>query len=246
MYRHMILTATSYSFHQRAALDVVSQGTEIQETQNIIEEVTMRNKHKIPFSLHFKKAFGPNPEDVVKEDPYFKGVYFCRSIKEFMSFLESDLFLTSTDIAKYILAKIDCPSYRLQILTSLCFVKYFEKTGKKLFQDGLYVLDTVPVAEDLFLASKDYPGELLRNKLIDQFDELSQTVLECRMQRAEDGFTKIAVIDKTLEKYSELSERELSRIIRYCDFVWGRSCEAIDREAISDENNRSYCSAKIV
>ncbi len=235
MYRHYIFTATSYTKHRRVAIEVVvGECEQNQHAKEVHREIMGRNIHSVPVSLHVKDLASAETEDVKKSDPYFEKVYFCKSVDEFMEYVNADLQLSSIDIAAYILSRMDAGKLKLQKLVYLCYEAYLKQTGQQLFDDGIYAFQYGPVAEDFYYQTRDYKDEDLRDKLITDFDDHTPTVKDCRMARAEDGLTKMAVIKEVLQKYGDLSAHELVALTHQPGTAWETAYDGTTWKRIPD------------
>lgn len=220
MYFHYIFTATSYTRHKRAAYDLVLQKDQIYQAKSVRQEIKNRNIYSIPTSLHIKEIDSAKSEDLMKEDPYFEGIHFCKSLDEFMEFLQADLDLSSSDIGKYILSRIDGTKLKIQKLLYLCYRRYFKKKNQPLFTDKIYAFEYSPIAEDFYNLTKDYHDELMRDKIIPDFDSHTPIQQDCRIARAQDGLLKFQVILDVLDEYGEMSAAELVDLTHQPDSAW--------------------------
>lgn len=223
VFTHYILTATSYSKHTRVAFDLAVSDEEKAPDLRLLEEVKARNTHGLPTSFHMKSIEDASIEKLIETDPYFEGVHFCKSVDEFIAYLESDLCTSSKDIGKYILSMVDCSKLKLQKLVYYCYAEYLKKTGRKLFKDPVYAFQYGPVSEDLYRATTSYDREMLRKAFLPDFDEKSHLVCECRMARTEDGKTKILVIQDVVDRYGDLSAEDLVNMTHRPGSPWSRS-----------------------
>lgn len=234
MYQHYIFTATSYTRHKRAAYDLVLTEEQLDQAQGIGAEIEQRNIHSIPTSLHVKEIDSPSIEALKKTDPYFKNVYFCSSVDEFMKYVEADLELNSVDVAKYILSLLDTSKLKLQKLVCLSYAAYLQKTGKSLFTDKIYTFQYGPVAKDLYDATKKFKDEYLRNLLISDFDDHTFVQMDCRFARAEDGFLKTQVIQEVLNKFGSMSAKELVDFTHRDGSPWSVAYDKTSWKEITD------------
>lgn len=243
MFTHYVLTAVSYSEHCRFAFDIVGS---VAEAQKLIGEFTKKNKHNLPFSLHVKKIKGSGIQDLIDADPYFKDMKFCDNLDQFLILINSDRFLTSTDISKYILSIKDYSKSELQKLVYFCYAEYLKETGKSLFSDQIYAFQYGPVAESLYFDTKEYNTEKLREKIIDNFDERSQQISECRIQKAEDGLDKLHIIDRTINQLGNLSVNDLVELSHEADGPWKRTYEqGVSWNEISDQTIKTCYKSKL-
>lgn len=220
MYFHYIFTATSYTRHKRAAYDLVLQKDQIYQAKSVRQEIKNRNIYSIPTSLHIKEIDSAKSEDLMKEDLYFEGIHFCKSLDEFMEFLQADLDLSSSDIGKYILSRIDGTKLKIQKLLYLCYRRYLKMKNQPLFTDKIYAFKYGPIAEDFYNLTKDYHDELMRDKIIPDFDSYTPIQQDCRIARAQDGVLKSQVILDVLDEYGEMSAAELVDLTHQPDSAW--------------------------
>jgi uncharacterized phage-associated protein len=228
MFFHCILTAQSYTQKKRMAIDIVMEpGHYTDEFEAVKHKVDEANIHSLPTSVHMKTVDGPAVSDLKKADPYFEGVEFYDSVDAFIEDLRSDEDLSSLDIAKYILAKLDCSHLKLEKLVYYCYADYLTRTGKKLFQDQIFAFKYGPIAHDVYTKCKSI-SELeydkpLRESVLPSFGDRTETIYESRILHSKDGVKVLSSIDDTLKKYADLSANTLVRLTHKEDSPWANA-----------------------
>lgn len=160
-------------------------------------------------------------------DYFFKDIKLVKTVEEFIKLIQRDRKLEGIDIAKYILSKIKCTQLKLQKLVYICFAEYLCNTGKELFMDRIVAYKYGPVIEDVYKRYRKYGYELIEEEAKDiESTSKYEMPSKSRILFAEDGTEKIISIEKTLNKYGNLSASELVELTHRENTPWTRTYKA--------------------
>ena len=242
-HRHLIILSSSYSTCSRIGLDFVDDD----EGFGIALE-RLRGAYcgkSVPFSVHFIPTYSASWDSVVCKDPYFDDVRIIASVDEFVGLVCRERYLKGADVARYILSKSHRTYAELQMLVYLCYAEYLCETGSHLFTDRIFASRYGPVVETVY---RRYVGG--RQSECIGFDPLDDKVLRwtksdpmairSRLMFSEDGIGKTYSIDRTLEKYCDLTVTELVAITCKANSPWGHTIHVGGSDVISDEIIRKY------
>ncbi|MCI8344936.1 MAG: DUF4065 domain-containing protein [Clostridia bacterium] len=225
MVTHFIFMSSSYSLGTRIALDFIVEDASIQEElKKDLDTIIYECGRDVSISTHMIQADNETWESVCNSDHFFKGVKVIEDLETFISLIKKDRKLLGIDIAKYILSKVKCTQLKLQKLVYLCFADYLCDTGKALFTDKIYAFKYGPVIDTVYKKYKEYGYEAIEEETgnIDSNDVFEMPA-KSRILFAEDGTGKIISIEKTLQKYGELTASELVGITHKPNSPWNKT-----------------------
>ena len=222
MVTHFIFLSSSYSKGTRIALDYVVSN---ENTQAVLEETLKSIIEKcgsdVSISTHIVHSETEEWSSVCKADLYFEDIKVIKDVDEFIKLINDDRVLIGMDIAKYILSKVICTHLKLEKLVYLCYADYLCNTGKKLFLDSIYAFKYGPVVASVYEECKKYGYMPIEKEKKDiQSNLISEMPSRSRILFAKNGIQKIFSIDKTLEKYGQLTAKELVDITHRENTPW--------------------------
>lgn len=225
MVTHFIFMSSSYHLGTRIALDYIVTDLNVQENlkQNLNKIINECGKD-VSISTHMLQANDETWEAVYNVDYFFKDVKLIKTIDEFVKLIQRDRKLEGIDIAKYILSKIKCTQLKLQKLVYMCFADYLCNTGKELFTDRIVAYKYGPVVEDVYKKYRKYGYKLIDEEAKNiESDSKYEMPSKSRILFAEDGTEKIISIEKTLNKYGNLSASKLVELTHKENTPWART-----------------------
>lgn len=227
MVTHFIFMSSSYSLGTRIALDYIVEDASIQEElSKSLEKIIKLCGRDVSISTHMIQADTEEWKSVYEADHFFKDVKVIDTLDEFIKLIKKDRKLEGIDVAKYILSKIKCTQLKLQKLVYLCFADYLCETGRELFTDKIFAFKYGPVVDSVFKRYKEY-GYKPIEKEEDDIDSkyISEMPAKSRISFAEHGIEKILSIEKTLEKYGEMTASQLVDLTHRKNTPWSISVE---------------------
>lgn len=228
MVTHFIFMSSSYHLGTRIALDYIVTDLNTQENlkQNLDKIVNECGKD-VSISTHMLQTNDETWKSVQEADYFFKDIKLVKTVEEFIKLIQRDRKLEGIDIAKYILSKIKCTQLKLQKLVYICFAEYLCNTGKELFMDRIVAYKYGPVIEDVYKRYRKYGYELIEEEAKDiESTSKYEMPSKSRILFAEDGTEKIISIEKTLNKYGNLSASELVELTHRENTPWTRTYKA--------------------
>ncbi len=229
MATHFIFMSSSYSLGTRIALDFIVSGEEIQEElMRNLNRIMEECGHDVSISTHRIKTKDNSWESVCEADKYFIDVKVVKDIDEFIKLIQKDRELQGIDVAKYILSRVKCTQLKLQKLVYLCYADYICSTGEKLFTDDIYAFKYGPVVSTVYEKYKKY-GYKSIEKESENIDSknISEMPSKSRILFAKDGLEKVQSIDRTLNKYSQLTASQLVEITHGKKSPWSVTYKGI-------------------
>lgn len=227
MVTHFIFLSSSYSLGTRIALDYIVKDESMQEKlKKVLDKISDECGKDVSVSTHMVQAENETWESLCKSDHYFNDVMVIDKIEKFIKLIKKDRTLEGIDVAKYILSKIPCTQLKLQKLVYLCYAEYLYDTDKSLFIDKIYAFKYGPVVQTVYKRYKKYGYEPIEKETqnIDN-KNIGEMPAKSRILFAEDGTRKIISIDRTLEKYGDLSATELVNITHKKETPWSKTKE---------------------
>lgn len=222
MIKHFMILSSSYSTGTRIAMHYVIDAHMTSEMlSGEVKKIKELCGETVSISTHYVETESPDWYSVVEKDGFFEGVHVVETLVEFVNLISADRVLKGLDIAKYVLATHICTHLELEKLVYLCYADYLCATRKKLFNDKIYAFKYGPVVESVYEAykgTKDIEEGLAVEKNLEQ--DYEKMPARSRILFAEDGISKVANIDQTLEKYSKLSVTELVNITHVPGGPW--------------------------
>lgn len=225
MVTHFIFMSSSYSLGKRIALDYILKDVVVQEQlKNNLDKIIEKCGDDVSISTHMIQAENEKWEAVCKSDSFFKEVEVIKSLDKFIELIQKDRTLKGIDIAKYILSKVKCTQLKLQKLVYFCFADYLCSTDKELFTDKIYAFQFGPVIESVYEKYKKYGYNDIKEETGDiNSDNISEMPAKSRILFAENGVEKMASIEKTLEKYGDLSASDLVKLTHEMNTPWSKT-----------------------
>lgn len=240
MITHYIILSSSYSMGKRIGLHYVISDTSVYESlEYIVPTIIKECGEDVSISTHSIKSDTDTWESVVEKDSFFRDVELVNDLNKFIELIKQDRKLKGVDIAKYIISKIKCTHLKLEKLVYLCYAEYLCKTGKKLFEDKIFAYKLGPVVDSVYKKYKIYGKKQLRNVEIASTQK-SEMPSKSRILFAEDGISKVSIIDETLEKYGKLTATELVDLTHIQNSPWSKTISYIFTKNIKDEIIQEY------
>lgn len=228
MIKHFMILSSSYSAGQRIAMHYIID--EKMSPEMLIGEVKKIKElcgETVSISTHYVETDSESWKSVVEKDGFFESVRVVETLVEFVNLISVDRVLKGLDIAKYILASHICTHLELEKLVYMCYADYLCSTHEKLFGDKIYAFKYGPVIESVYeeyKGMKDIEEGLAKDEHLDE--DYAKMPARSRILFAEDGISKIAHIDETLQKCSGLSASELVNITHVSGGPW----DSVDKD----------------
>lgn len=225
MVTHFIFMSSSYHLGSRIALDYIVTNLNTQENlKQILDRIVNECGKDVSISTHMLQTDNETWESVQCTDYFFKDVKVIPTVEEFIKLIQKDRKLQGLDIAKYILSKINCTQLKLQKLVYMCFADYLCNTGKNLFTDKIIAYKYGPVIEAVYKKYKKYGYKLIEERAKNiKIDNKYEMPSKSRILFAEDGTEKLISIEKTLNKYGNLSASKLVELTHKENTPWART-----------------------
>ncbi len=238
MVTHFIFLSSSYSLGTRIAIDYIVTDDSVQEKiKKDLDKILKECGKDVSVSTHMIQADDITWRSVCVADHFFKDVKVIDSIDRFIRLIKKDRKLEGIDIAKYILSKISCTQLKLQKLVYLCFADYLCDTGKELFTDKIFAFKYGPVVDTVYKRYKEYGYKPIDEEQTNiDSQNISEMPAKSRILFAEDGTEKMISIDKTLQKYGDLSASDLVDLTHRENSPWSKSGKSI---------GKLYCTMKL-
>lgn len=250
MITHYIILCNSYTLRQRIALDYAIETSapkeelkqKYLEVQEAIKKIKDICGYAVPISTHMIYTNDRSWKSVIERDLYFENVEVIKNVSEFCKIVVKDKNLVGTDIAKYIISKIECTQLKLQKLVYFCYADYLCYINKKMFKDRIIAYQYGPIIESVLEHYRCYgykpinEGKSIKVELKDEMPAVS------RIRFAENGNEIMQSISETLKKYGELKASELVDLTHRENTPWKITRELFDnkRVEISDETILKY------
>ena len=228
MVKHFIVMSSAYSIGKRIALDYSKQDElQMDDIKKDIDYIKKECGEDVPISTHFIQTEGFGWDKVVELDKFFEKAELIDTKEKFVMILNEDRILNGIDVARYVLTKVPCTHLKLEKIVYMCYAEYLCEFKEKLFNDKIYAYRLGPVIETVYERYKMYGSEYIDgedDKII--YNETDKKMpIRSRILASKDGLKKLISIDKTLEKYIELSSSELVKLTHKKFTPWSLSGE---------------------
>ena len=237
MYLHYIITSSSYSIGKRIALHYVVKKNMLIKYKSIVERIIEECGRDVSIATHIIETESNDWNSIIIKDLFFKNIELIDNIELFIKLIQNDRNLTGTDVAKYILNKINCTHLKLQKIVYMCYADYLCTENKKLFDDTILAYNYGPVISSVYNKYKKYKSKEIYK--IDDENTLNAIVSEMpaksRILFAKDGIDKITSINSTIEKYKNCSASCLVDITHRNETPW-KITMLNGNATISDDN----------
>lgn len=222
MVTHFIFMSSSYSLGTRIALDYIVKDDDIQEKlKKNLDRIIEECGRDVSISTHMIQANSEEWQSVCDADHFFKDVKVIENLDKFIKLIKRDRTLEGIDVAKYILSKFACTQLKLQKLVYLCFADYLCETGESLFSDKIYAFKYGPVVDTVYRKYKKYGYKPIEKEDSDiDAKNISEMPAKSRILFAERGTDKILSIDKTLERYGDMTASDLVELTHKESTPW--------------------------
>lgn len=228
--KHYIITSSSYVDGTRIAIDITAiDSINRNEIANSINHIRVKCGQDVSIATHCLSTDSRDWSTVVKIDSFFKNVYLCKDIEEFIAKIRESRILSGLDVAKYILSKIECTHTKLQKLAYLCYADYLCKTREKLFNDTIYAFDYGPVVSSIYDTYKKSNGAKINgtdfelselNSMSVSNSTATESSAKSKILFSKNGSYKLISIDDTLKKYGSFNANKLVEITHKKDSPW--------------------------
>lgn len=233
MIKHFMILSSSYSTGTRIAMHyIVDEQMNPEMLTAEVKKIKEFCGETVSISTHYVETDSTDWSSVIEKDGFFEGVHVVETLVGFVNLISADRILKGLDIAKYILATHICTHLELEKLVYMCYADYLCSTHKRLFQDKIYAFKYGPVVESVYeeyKGTKDIEEGLAVDKQIDQ--DYAKMPTRSRILFAEDGISKLAHVDATLERYGSLSAPELVRITHVVGGPW----DSVEKDSLYTE-----------
>ena len=236
MYIHYIILGSSYKTGRRIALDIVYKD---KKGEKIVKDtVKFLNKKCIfnSISTHVLPSKSDSFEAIKEYDKFFSNVVLINNKEEFAKLINKDRYLDGYDVSKYILTKVPCTHLKLEKLVYFSYADYLLNNNKKLFNDKILAYQKGPIIKSIY---KKYDNNLEDDEKV-YSKEQDYLPIRSRLLASEDGPKKVMSIDKTLEKYGDLSGSELVLLTHHENTPWSKVKERGLYKLINDNIIKKY------
>lgn len=245
MITHYIIMSSSYYKGKRIALDFPIdeniQGDSFKDKLNSIMAMCGKD---VALSTHFIQTDSPSWESVLEKDSFFKEVEVITTLEQFIKLIEKDRDLIGVDIAKYIVSKTNSTHFKIETLVYFCYSDYLIETGEELFKDKILAYEFGPIVQTVYEKYKEYDYNDIENEEITiDSENVFELPARSRIMFAKDGISKLMNIEKTLNKYKELSSIDLQKIIRRDSTPW--SVTNLNSEIKNDTIKKFHINEKV-
>lgn len=233
MYKHFIITTSSYKDGRRIGMHFIAQDEKDNDViRKSLSEIDEAFDGDAAISTHVVVTDSDSWESVVSYDSFFDGIYIVKSVNELIGMLEADLSLTGRDVAKYILSKKAFSQLELHKLIYLSYAEYLCEYDKRMFDDVVYAFKYGPVIKSLY---EKHKGHADMSEYI-----IEESVALSRILRCPDGLTIKKTLDKVIDKYSGLSVGQLIDLTHSKGSPWDVTFTGGLFEIISDDSIKKY------
>ena len=243
MIKHYMILASAYSIGKRIVLHFPEEDEKsvekLLEAKNFIYDKYGKDA---PISMHMVQTHSLEWSSVVKLDKFFKNTLLLDTKEEFVELLIKDSEISSIDLAQYILSIVPCTHLKLQKLVYMCYADYLCEENKKMFDDIIYAYQYGPIIFSVYQKyKKSGKNKLLEDdKLIYDREEYMLSA-RSRILSSKNGIKKLFSINKTLEKYSNLTASELVGITHENNTPWKKAYDINKNDVlITDELIKKY------
>jgi len=213
MTKHYVVLSSSYSLGTRICIDIIDEQT----LAKSIEKVQKECGEDVSLSMHQIETKNATWESVTDGNTFLQRVKKLDTIDEFIRLINNDRNLCALDITKYIISKVSCTHLKLQKLLYLCYAQYLVNYKKRLFEnETICALPRGPIISSI---GDRYGAQSCVIEESSTFDADNEEILQgnqdlvlparSRILFAKDGNEKIHSIDRTLEKYGNMSAGDL-------------------------------------
>lgn len=223
MINHYIILGSSYYLGTRIALHYTfDNNLDDGRIANDLNYIVDTCGTGLPISVHVIQTESKSFKSVSDYDKYFKDVKVIETKEEFADILLKDRQIKGLDVARYILTKKPCTHLKLEKLVYLCYADYLCETKEKLFDDKIFAFKYGPVVDSVYNAFKKHGYDDLKsedNSIL--YDESQKNMaFRSRIYCAKDGILKLDSIDKTIDKYGNMSADELVKLTHSSSSPW--------------------------
>ena len=222
MYKHYIIMSSAFSIGKRIALDYLFKDSkDINKIKKELDYINNNTKNDLHLSSHFITVDDKGWDAVVKYDRFFKNVEVIKTKEEFIKLINEDKSLSGLDVARYILSIIPCDHLKLEKLTYMAYADYYCKYNTGLFSDRIYAYKYGPVITSVYKRFKKKKTTLYAedDTEINDKKELHMAI-KSRLMSSKNGLDKVFSIEETLNKYGNLTGKELVKITHKKNTPW--------------------------
>lgn len=232
--------SSSYSDGVRIALDITDDallnGEAIKKIVRYIKSVCGED---VPLSVHLLKTKSREWRSVGEYDPFFEGVVCIDTVEAFAGKINKDRVLSGLDVGVYILSKIKCTHLSLEKLVYFAYAEYLCECHERLFKDRIFAFSHGPVIESVYETYKrsgyKYVEPIKPESDGDLQTKVGEMPARSRILFARRGGKKVRVIDQVVDKYGNLSARELVNLTHREGSPWSGVDSSKPYEVIPDE-----------
>ena len=224
MVSHYIILCSAYSIGKRIGLHYcnVIDEEKIKKDKNYIDE---KCGYEVPMTTHYIQTCSKDWKSIIDKDKFFENVEIVSSVDEFIRIVLFDKDLNGNDVAKYILTKVPCTHLKLEKLLYMCYADYLCESNEKLCNDYIYAYKYGPVISEVYKKYCGSGSDMIKetDDLVLSSNELEMMPVRSRIISAKNGMKKLICIDKTLDKYGNLSASELVELVHSKSSPWSKS-----------------------
>lgn len=237
MYQHFIVVASAYSEGKRVGFHMSAPEGKLDndKIKSILDRLKEINRDDV--GIHSFTTDDSTWESVLKLDSFFEDVMVCEDFEDFEKIVQSDLKLSSIDIAKFFLAIQATSHLKLQKLIYLAYKKYLLKYKEQLFPEKIVAYNYGPVVQEVYQKFKKYGSDTIETdsgpKYILKGIHLSQAL--GRMLLVKESEKVVTTLLETFEEYGDLTANELVGLTHSKNGPWECVFEPYMNREITDE-----------
>jgi len=216
MITHLVILSSSYSEGTRICIDVIGGAS----ADDVVAKIIKECGKDVSLSLHLIQANSSDWDAVLVSNSFFADVKKIDNVDDFIKVIKKDRTLSALDVTKYIISAHKCTHLKLQKLLYLCYADYLCNHNKQLFvNERICALPHGPVISsicDRYAGSKD----TIKENVDMPNNRYLFLPARSRIIFAEEGDVKINSIDKTLQNYALMSEKDLVNLTHTINSPW--------------------------
>lgn len=250
MYTHLIIIGSDFESGDRIGFHIssmIGSKSNSQFRRSIRPLMEALEDKSVSVAVHQVQTFDETWESVITLDPFFKDVIIVDTSFKFLHRLSSKKSLKAIDISMLILSKVTSTPLKLQKLLYLCYADYLLISDRKMFGEEIVAYQYGPVVEEIYQEFKGIRTELEIeddvflniNSNLDSIEE--QSMLMARITSSPFGFEIYESCLSTLEKYGDLTARQLVDLTHKPNDPWDIALKREGRNAtITDQIIREH------
>lgn len=139
LYKHKIIVGSYTGINREIALDLIIESEEDEEKfKRVIKKISLDIKRDV--KVYEVETLDTSWKSVVEKEEMFDGVLFIEKQEEFLNLLKEPNYLSSLDIANFVLTWRECTHEELERLVYLIYLEYYSEYNEKLFNDNIFII----------------------------------------------------------------------------------------------------------